>query len=205
MEDFDLDLSAALPLLNTASQVLSPSGVTSSLLYAADRVGAAAEELMPGASSQQPYPPQTHNPLPLYYDRMTAPVYKYKMVNGKRTRTSEIAKPPQPYKSKFKSLKQQRYVMAMVSKGQIPYRRTGTLGKSFTHSQPVVITPGLVQVSVGTNLSYAPYVVGKGTQSHYHQGNWPTLEFALASHYGDLEAVAVSAIIYDIKRRLRNG
>jgi hypothetical protein len=203
MDDFDLDISAATRLLDTASQVLSPAGVTDVLLYAADRVGAAAEELIPGASTQTPYPPQTHNPLPLYYDRMSAPVYRTRTVNGIKTR--EMVKPPQPYKSKFKSLKQQRYVMALIGKGKIPYRRTGTLGKSFTHSQPVVITPGLVQVSVGTNLSYAPYVVGQGTQSHYHQGNWPTLEFALASHYGDLEAVAVTAIIYDIKRKLRNG
>ena len=205
MEDFDLDLSAALPLLDTASQVHSPSGVTSSLLYAADRVGAAAEELMPGASSQQPYPPQTHNPLPLYYDRMTLPVYKYKMINGKRTRTSEISKPPLPYKSKFKSLRQQRYVMALASKGKLPYRRTGTLGKSFTHSLPTLLSTGIVQVTVGTNLSYAPFVVGQSTQSHYHQGNWPTVETALASHATELEAVAVQAIIYDIRRRLKNG
>lgn len=205
MDDFDLDISAATRLLDTASQVMSPSGVTDVLLYAADRVGLAAEELMPGASSQTPYPPQTHNPLPLYYDRMTLPVYKTKTVNGKRVKTSEIARPPQPFKSKFKSLRQQRYVMALMAKGQIPYRRTGTLGKSFTHSQPIVLSPGLVQVSVGTNVIYAPFVVGVGTQSHYHQGNWPTVETALASHAHDLEVVAVTAIIYDIKRRLKNG
>lgn len=204
-DEFDLDTSAATRLLDVVSQIFDPVAVTDVMLFAAERVAVAAEELMPGASSQRPYPPQTHNELPLYYDRMSAPVYKYKTVNGERVKTNEILKPAALYKSKFKSLAQQRKVMALYAEGAIPYRRTGTLGKSFTHSAPIVSGPGIVSFSVGTNLEYAPYVVGAALQSHYHKDNWPIVETLLAEHVGELEAVAVAALIYDVRRRIRNA
>lgn len=201
---WDLDISEATRLLDTIEQVLSPGAIGDTLLYAADIVGHAALELMPGASTGTPYPPQTNNPLPLYYERMSAPVYRYRTVNGVRQKTDEILVPSQPYKSKFKSAKQQAFVIMQARRGLIPYRRTGTLGKSFTSSKPILISSNIAEVSVGTNLDYAPYVVGRGIQSHYHQGNWPILEDALAEGAQTLQNTAMIAIVSYIRRRIRN-
>lgn len=201
---YDLDITAATRVLDTVESIFEPGTSLAILMYAADRVGAAAVELMPGSSNRTPYPPQTNNPLPLYYDRMTAPVYRYRTKNGKRYKTDEVVKPPTPYKSKFKSDAQQRYVMMLASKGLLPYKRTGQLGKSFTHSKPVALSTAIVEVSVGTNLTYAPYVVGLGRQSHYHAGNWPLLEDALANGVAFLEETALTSILGELRRRIRN-
>lgn len=72
----------------------------------------------------------------------------------------------------FKSERQRRYVMVLVSTGQIPYRRTGTLGRRWTTS---VEGSGVDIVGrIGNNTTYGPYVMGnEGTQASYHVGTWP--------------------------------
>ena len=181
---FDLALDEVQPLLNTVRDVFSQQTATEILLIAADQVGLAAEEVAPGGR-RNPYPPQTHNPLPLFYERTNA--------KG------------ETYRSKFKSLRQQRKVMALINEGAIPYRRTGTLGKSFTHSVPHVVGPGVVQVEVGTKLAYAPYVVDIDVQSHYHLGNWKTLQADLYGALNDLSIVAMRAVLKEVNRRLNHG
>lgn len=92
--------------------------------------------------------------------------------------------PPQQHKKQpFVSARQRRYVMAAIKRGDIstPYRRTGTLGRSITTEVRTI--GGSVQGVIGTNTTYAPWVIsdeetpdGIGPQSHYHEGNWWTLQ-----------------------------
>lgn len=141
------------------------------------RVGVAAESLVPE------YPPASRKPLPLFYDRTD--------VQGR------------PYKSKFKSAKQQRYVMALARKGKIPYRRTGQLGRSLT-SRVVRVTPQQVDVSIGTNLTYGPYVKGKPpVQSHYHTGVWTSLEDDIQKGRALLASQGSDALLAEILKRLK--
>jgi hypothetical protein len=103
---FSLDLSKAQPLLARISAVFSPAVTDQILIYAGDRVGAAAEEKVRDAM----YPAASGKALPIMYTR---------------TRKDGTS-----YQSKFKSLAQQRYVTALASKGLLPYKRTGKLGQS---------------------------------------------------------------------------
>src|SRR5690349_18925194 len=103
---FYLDLSEVNPLLRSVQSIFTPAITSQMLLYAGDRVGAAAE----AAVKEDMYPPPSGNPLPLYYTR--------------------TRKDGTTFKSKFKSEKQQRYVMNLVSKGLVPYKVTGKLGQS---------------------------------------------------------------------------
>lgn len=103
------------------------------------------------------YPKVTGNKLAVYYTRQR--------------------KDGSTYLSKFKSQKQQYYVVKVLGEaGKIPHRRTGTLGKSITSSVEQV-NADEVLTKVGTNKRYAPFVIGlPPVQSHYHQGNWTPLE-----------------------------
>lgn len=88
-----------------------------------------------------------------------------------------------PYKSIFKSAKQAAFVILSLRDGKlvVPRKRTGTLGKSITHSVKVVGTH--VGITVGTNLGYAEKVIGKPpAQSWYHQGTWTPLVDAVSSN-----------------------
>src|SRR5258708_670145 len=101
---FDLSLDAAQPYFDKLTETFSSAVADQVLLIAGQRVGVAAEALV------SPYPPASGNPLPLYYPRQR--------------------KDGTTYTSKFKSMAQQRKVMALVAAGQVPYRRTGQLGRS---------------------------------------------------------------------------
>lgn len=83
--------------------------------------------------------------------------------------------PPQSGRpQRFRSDRQRRWFFAALNSGAIsvPYRRTGTLGRSWT--EEIRQTPGNLVGEVGNNVEYGPYVQGHGTQSAYHQGNWQT-------------------------------
>ncbi len=162
---FNLDTSAAQPLLDAVHDVFGLAAATEILLIAADKVGAAAEGLV------SDYPPASGKPLAVFYERTNA--------KG------------ETYRSKFKTLRQQRKVMALASEGKIPYRRTGTLGKSILHSQPHVVAPGVVMTEIGSKLSYAPYVLDLVMQSHYHMGNWTPLQTDLQNGIPRLQVIAV--------------
>lgn len=69
------------------------------------------------------------------------------------------------------------------------YRRTGTLGRSLGSSQgggasggePSIyrvrqLGEGNYEGVFGTNLDYAPYVIGDTTQAEVHQGRWWTMQ-----------------------------
>lgn len=173
-----IDLSPFMDELTRYGRAFSDAEAETILRFVGGRVGGKAEELAGG------YPPQTHNPLPLFYDR-TRP-------NGKG------------YRSKFKSAKQQRYVMALAARGGIPSKRTGKLGQSIT-SEVIDVSPNGATVAVGTNRSYAPYVIGKETQSHYHAGNWIPLEDQLFAGQDQLLTTAQNALFQQADRILGGG
>jgi hypothetical protein len=176
---FDLDLREAQPVLDNFQAVFGLTAVTEILLIAADKTGAYAEGLI------SDYPPASGKPLPVYYDRTN--------VKGERIR------------SKFKTLRQQHKVMALAAEGKIPYRRTGTLGKSILHSVPVAISPGVVETRIGSKLSYAPYVLDIEEQSHYHRGTWTPIQTDFRNGMPQLQSVVVRAVVNEINRRIKGG
>jgi hypothetical protein len=82
-------------------------------------------------------------PIPPPPNRPLAPVYT---LNGKP--------------SKFKTEKQRRYVLWAIRTGaiRVPYRRTNSLYRSLTSKAE--LAGGSVYITVGSNKSYAPYVIG---------------------------------------------
>ena len=91
----------------------------------------------------------------------------------------------------WKSEKQRRYVMMLVSTGQVPYKRTTQLGKSWTTS---VEGSGVDIIGrVGNNTSYGPYVMGsEGTQASYHVGTWPRAVEVATKHKDEVIACFVT-------------
>ena len=177
MTSFTLDISQADTLLKNVASLFTPQVADELFLNAGKATGVAAEGLV------SPYPPASGNPLPLWYTR---------------TRPDGTS-----YQSKFKSLKQQRYVMSLVANGKVPYRRTGQLGKSIV-SKAAIAGNSLVIVSIGSNLTYAPYVIDLQIQSHYHLGTWTPIQTDIENGLDGLQQVAVRSVINDVNRRI-NG
>jgi hypothetical protein len=152
-------LTAALAAIHRCKEMIEPGAPRAEALrYAGSVMGTHAEELIGG------YPLASGKPLPLFYDRIDAQGH--------------------PYKSKFKSMKQQRLVMSLVQRKKIPYARTGNLGRSVTHR--AMSTQDSVIVLVGASIHYAVYVYGRATtprqQSHYHEGTWTPIEETIRTH-----------------------
>jgi hypothetical protein len=135
--------------LRKFESVIGGAALVPIMLKAGQAAGVAAESVV------SPYPTATGKPLAVWYTRQR--------------------KDGTTYKSKFKSAKQQGYVMALAARGLIPYKRTGTLGRSITSEARNASVIG-VDIVIGSNRKYAPLVIGKPPQqSHYHQGNWTPL------------------------------
>lgn len=102
--------------------------------------------------------------------------------------------PPQAHKGLggFKSDKQRRFFFAALRSGQIqvPYRRTGTLGRRWTST--VEQTPGDLIGTVGNNTIYGPYVMDPERQAWMHKGVWQTTQ-----DVGDRETESVLDIFAD--------
>lgn len=172
---FDINLGEVNPLLNRMRTTLGSSAVNASLLVTGRKVGVAAE----GVVQEDMYPPASGKPLPLHYTRRR--------------------KDGSTYKSKFKSLKQQRKVMSLVKNGKVPYRRTGTLGKSITSTAQ--LSGNGVTVTVGSKLKSAPYVIDAERQSHYHKGTWTPIQVALQKALPMLRVLAAKTLVKEIAKR----
>jgi hypothetical protein len=103
--------------------------------------------------------------------------------------------------SKFASQKQQGRVALLFRERAIPYRRTGTLGKSIT-SQTLPDFVGGVIVLVGTNVQYAPYVIGKTEQADYHKGNWTPLEDDVIAGAEKVNRAASKVFVAELTKRM---
>lgn len=143
-----MSTTEALALIARTKKVIADTeDRRKALEYAGARAGAKAEELV------GEYPLASGKPLAVWYERTT--------IDGRT------------YKSKFKSFRQQRKVMALVAAGKVPYKRGGLLGRNIT-SEAHAIGTGVV-IRVGTLVKYAKYVIGKEEQSNYHKPTWTPL------------------------------
>lgn len=95
----------------------------------------------------------------------------------------EVARYPRPPKAGdfpgFKSSKQRRWFFWAMQNGKItvPYRRTGTLGKSWTTEVHSLASD--LQGIVGNVRPYAPYVQDDERQAAIHKGRWGTVQDAV--------------------------
>lgn len=95
--------------------------------------------------------------------------------------------PPSRAPMQFKSDKQRRYVMMLVRQGKVPYRRTGTLGRTIGTE---VRALGAVTIgAIGTNTVYAPHVIDTKRQARYHTGTWFTLQGLIRKNAGAIKAL----------------
>lgn len=118
-----------------------------------------------------------------------------------------VAKYPPRSSSKrmvFKSDKQRRWFFWALRSGQIdvPYRRTGTLGKSWTTD--VRVTSENIRGVLGNVRPYAPYVQDEERQAQMHKGHWPTVQMLLRAPAARMQKYFEQAIART-KERLANG
>ena len=74
------------------------------------------------------------------------------------------------------------------------YRRTGTLGKSWTKTTMRGGKGGGWIAQVGTRLKYAPFVQDDSRQAKVHQGRWQTVQSVAKDKRGEVVKFAVQAI-----------
>jgi len=72
------------------------------------------------------------------------------------------------------------------------YRRTGTLGKSWT--QKVTGGRGGWLAVIGSFLNYAPYVQDRDRQAQVHRGRWQTVQSVAETKRGEVVKFVVGAI-----------
>lgn len=73
------------------------------------------------------------------------------------------------------------------------YRRTGTLGRRWTHR--IVRSPSGVTAEIGNNTRYAPWVQSEQMQRGSFRGRWGTDQQALESEAPLLEADAERIVV----------
>lgn len=78
------------------------------------------------------------------------------------------------------------------------YRRTGTLGRSWTTK--VDRTPGWIEGKIGTKLEYAPYVQSQERQARVHRRRWQTDVRVLDSNRSAIEADFERAIQQELDK-----
>jgi hypothetical protein len=163
-----MTIDDALALITRCRDVIdSTSAQNEALLYAGRRAGVKMEEIAGN------YPPASGKPLTEFYERVDS--------KGRA------------YRSKFKSLRQQRKVIMLGKKGMIPTRRTGRLGASMT-SDAQIVSPGIV-MRVGTNEPSAKYVIGDpDTQNHYFNGVWNSLPTTIRQHSEEILHEFITAL-----------
>ena len=172
----NIDLSHLTQFTENMSKVFSDKEQTQIMAVVGKRIGAAAVRYA------AEYPEPSRKPLPAIYPR--------------------TRKDGSTYLSKYKSAKQQYKVYMLGKEGKIPYRRTGTLGKSMTY-RVLATSPKGVVTEVGTNVPYAKYVIGdEGDQNKYFAGTWATLPQKLDDNAEKLQRVAVTAYTTEIDKRL---
>lgn len=81
------------------------------------------------------------------------------------------------------------------------YRRTGTLGRRWTQTQPSVEeTTTELRVKVGNNTSYGPWVQDAQFQAWMHRGRWQTDEEMLRANEGAIVADLNALVAAELAR-----
>lgn len=178
MIDLQIDDQVSKALIKVG-QLFGGAVLTPIMLKSGQVAGVAAESFV------SPYPQASGKPLAKFYTR---------------TRRDGST-----YKSKFKSMKQQRFVMGLAAQGKIPYKRTGTLGRSIT-SEAQNATANSVDVVIGSNRKHAPFVIGQPPiQSHYHMGTWTPLETDITRNVSKIADAFGRAALTEINRYLNSN
>lgn len=161
----ELNTEAVTEQLERIKDVLGETGMREALQVVGRKVGIKAESLIP------PYTTASGKPLPERYQRVSLAQHKYRPAPGQPFRY-----PGQAFMSKFPSDDAQGGFFGRLSDGliRLPYRRSGTLGKSIV-SEVIELSTG-VDIVIGSNLAYAPLVIDRDKQALYHRGTWWTLQ-----------------------------
>lgn len=149
------------------------------------------------------YPEPSGKPLPAIYSQTSKAQWRYRKVRGRWVKTGVVRKPPTPYMSKFPSNRARRGFWGALKGGalHIPYSRSGTLGKSITHSVQVQGTHG--RVDVGTSISYAPGVIGSRDEQYpYHRDHWWRLEDVVSGMQDKIARTTAAAFILEVRKRM---
>jgi hypothetical protein len=104
--------------------------------------------------------------------------------------------PPSHKPMRWKSRKQRLFVIIGIREGRIevPYRRKHSGGLAGSWVDKVSVIGSTLTGTVGSNSSYAPFVVGPKSQAEYHQGNWWTTATLLKRRKSDIEDIFASRI-----------
>lgn len=86
---------------------------------------------------------------------------------------------------------------ARLRRGEIDGKRTGTLGRRWTHE--LTRSSGRVSGEVGNNTQYGPFVQSDEFQARFHRGRWGT-DVQAAEHEADVIEQDARLIV---ERRLR--
>lgn len=178
-------------------RMLNDKGQEDILRAVGEKVGASIVDKMPD------YPEPSGKTLPAIYSQMSKAQWRYKRVRGRWTKTGIVRKPPTPYMSKFPSDRARRGFWGALKGGSlhIPYRRTGTLGKSITREVQVQGKQG--RIDIGTSISYAPGVIGNRSQQYpYHQDHWWRLDDVVAGMQGEIAQMTAAALIIELRKRV---
>lgn len=192
MLNADIDTKPLQDALNALQLKLGSIAMEQALMQAA-KLGAAKAE-----SVVSPYPPVSGKPLPNIYPRQVEALKPYTInIEGSKVKRE----PGQTYMSKFPSKKAQGGFFYYLGKRtiRIPYRRTGTLGRSITSK--VRRTADAVYIDVGTNVSYAPLVIGKERQAAYHRGNWTPLQDDIENNIDGIRDVIITSLVGYLRKR----
>lgn len=174
MPSSSVDTSAFLK----AAKIFTEETRKKILAKAGKRMGVAAESFIPD------YPAQAHKPRLKIYTRTRA--------DGST------------YLSAFKSQKQQGKVFSMINAGEIPYTRTGLLGRSIT-SAISDLTGSSVTVTIGTAVKYAPLVIGDDNQQDpYFADYWWQLDKVMRENQQAIEAEGQKALTAGIEMELKD-
>lgn len=206
-------------LLIRVSTVLDDVTLANALKQAGDAIGVAA------LAAVSDYPTPSRKPLPLIYTRTVMAARPYRAADG------SWRVPGATYRSKFKTMKQQRFVMAMIAaatgeratgrrktkrktissdvtrsglKRTFPYKRTGMLGRSLTYQVSALGRAKLVIVRIGSNIKYAKYVIGD-TQAPYHKGVWTPLRHDIENARNAIERAGVETLRAALNAALSRG
>ncbi len=177
MAEINLTGDFATQFFDNMINALSDSSLQTIMEFTGRAVGVAAESVV------SEYPPASGKPLEKFYDRVDAKGHTYK--------------------SKFKSLRQQKYVMALGARGGIPYRRTGQLGRSITSDIRDLSSNG-VTVIIGTNDPKAKFVIGtpEEGQNRYFANVWTPLSDDISQNANKLNAIANIAFSTAVRKEL---
>lgn len=85
------------------------------------------------------------------------------------------------------------------------YRRTRTLGRLWTTSDPVVTVSGkLLNARIGNATPYGPYVQDEDLQAKVHRGRWQTTKEVIDEHKGIIEPM-LKKFGLEITERIANA